>query len=65
MQVYVILDLYPQQIIVGCLTCEFSEKAKGLSISGLGKVQVPFLIISFNSYHTFDTLRYQIFWYKY
>ena len=30
MQVYVILDLYSQQIIVGCLTCEWSEKVEGL-----------------------------------
>ena len=52
-------------MIVVCLTCECNEKVEGLKFSGLLKVQVLLLITSFNSYYTFDTLRYQIFWYKY
>ena len=52
-------------MIVVCLTSECNEKVEELRFSDLPKVQVFLLIISFNSYYTFDTLRYQIFWYKY
>ena len=49
MQVYVTLDLYSQQIVVGYLTCKCGEKVEGLWFSGLCEVQVRFYIISFNS----------------